>query len=78
MWNLLSNAIKFTPKDGQVRIRAQACPGDVVITVADTGQGIEANDRWAGGIVRYEPPQRSSARHRRNAAARWNRCRQRL
>ena len=41
MWNLLSNAIKFTPKDGQVRIEAQECPGDVIITVADSGQGIE-------------------------------------
>jgi signal transduction histidine kinase len=41
MWNLLSNAIKFTPKDGRVRIEMQALTRDVVVTVADTGQGIE-------------------------------------
>jgi len=41
MWNLLSNAIKFTPKDGQVRVEVRVCSGDVIITVADSGQGIE-------------------------------------
>ena len=43
MWNLLSNAIKFTPKDGHVRVAAEACFGDIVITVADSGQGIDAS-----------------------------------
>ena len=41
MWNLLSNAIKFTPKEGHVRIEVQAQGGDVVVTVADSGQGID-------------------------------------
>ena len=41
MWNLLSNAIKFTPKDGQVRVEAQSRAGDIIITVADSGQGID-------------------------------------
>ena len=41
LWNLLSNAIKFTPKDGRVRVELRAHLGDVVVTVADSGQGID-------------------------------------
>ena len=41
MWNLLSNAIKFTPKDGRVRVELRAHAGDVVVTITDSGQGIE-------------------------------------
>jgi signal transduction histidine kinase len=43
MWNLLSNAIKFTPKGGHVRVAAAAFSGDIVITVADSGQGIDSS-----------------------------------
>ncbi len=46
--NLLSNAIKFTPKDGQVTVRAEPVSnptGDCVqIQVSDTGIGIEPQD----------------------------------
>lgn len=44
MSNLLSNALKFTPREGQVVVRArQASTGeDVLISVADTGIGIPA------------------------------------
>ena len=41
MWNLLSNAIKFTPKDGRVRIEVQAQARDIVVTITDSGQGID-------------------------------------
>ena len=41
MWNLLSNAIKFTPKDGRVRVELRAHAGDIVVTIADSGQGID-------------------------------------
>jgi CheY-like chemotaxis protein len=41
MWNLLSNAIKFTPREGRVRIEVQADARDLVVTVADSGQGID-------------------------------------
>jgi two-component system, OmpR family, phosphate regulon sensor histidine kinase PhoR len=45
--NLLSNAVKYTPKGGQVRT-ALACEGDsAVLTVADTGIGIPAQDQAA-------------------------------
>jgi two-component system phosphate regulon sensor histidine kinase PhoR len=45
--NLLSNAVKYTPKGGQVRT-ALACDGDsAVLTVADTGIGIPAQDQAA-------------------------------
>lgn len=38
--NLLSNAIKFTPEGGRVWIRMERAPGNLQITVGDTGQGI--------------------------------------
>lgn len=41
IWNLLSNATKFTPRDGTVRVSVSAQAGNVEISVADTGQGID-------------------------------------
>lgn len=42
--NFLSNALKFTPS-GEVRVRAEAGPGDlVVVSVSDTGIGIAPED----------------------------------
>jgi signal transduction histidine kinase len=40
VWNLLSNAIKFTPPGGRVSVSVEREDPDVVIRVADTGQGI--------------------------------------
>ncbi len=39
-WNLLSNAIKFTPAQGQVRIQIKRVGDDVILEIADSGQGI--------------------------------------
>lgn len=41
VWNLLTNAIKFTPSGGHVRLRATSSEDAVVVTVSDTGQGID-------------------------------------
>jgi CheY-like chemotaxis protein/nitrogen-specific signal transduction histidine kinase len=41
IWNLLSNAIKFTPPDGSVTLTTARSNGNVVITVRDTGMGID-------------------------------------
>ncbi|MDH5344982.1 MAG: HAMP domain-containing histidine kinase [Gammaproteobacteria bacterium] len=38
--NLLSNAVKFTPKGGDVTIRAKSTPASFVLEFADTGPGI--------------------------------------
>jgi PAS domain S-box-containing protein len=43
--NLLSNAVKFTPSGGSVDIGARVDGQMVVISVADTGIGIEAGDQ---------------------------------
>jgi signal transduction histidine kinase len=41
VWNLLTNAIKFTPGGGRVDIDVTAAGEEVVLTVADTGEGID-------------------------------------
>lgn len=43
--NLVGNALKFTPPGGTVRITARNVPGEVRITVSDTGPGIAAEER---------------------------------
>jgi CheY-like chemotaxis protein len=40
-WNLISNAVKFTPVGGQVRVSVRRSGDEVVLAVADTGQGID-------------------------------------
>lgn len=40
--NLLNNAARYTPRAGQITLRAERREGDVVVTVKDTGIGIPA------------------------------------
>ncbi|HEX6974405.1 MAG TPA: ATP-binding protein [Vicinamibacterales bacterium] len=40
-WNLLSNAVKFTPPGGTVSVEVEEQEGSLVITVADTGIGLD-------------------------------------
>ena len=42
IWNLVVNAIKFTPAGGTVRVSLSREDGDAVVTVNDTGEGIQA------------------------------------
>jgi two-component system, OmpR family, sensor histidine kinase BaeS len=42
--NLLSNAVRYTPRGGLVIVRAERRPGDVLVSVANTGEGIPAED----------------------------------
>jgi len=39
--NLLSNAVKFTPRGGRISVRLARDDGRAVLTVADTGRGID-------------------------------------
>jgi signal transduction histidine kinase len=41
IWNLVANAVKFTPA-GEIRIVLHQEGGEVVLTVTDTGEGIDA------------------------------------
>jgi signal transduction histidine kinase len=41
VWNLASNAIKFTPSRGRIDVSSRRDGDYAVITVADTGQGID-------------------------------------
>ena len=41
VWNLLTNAVKFTPSGGDVHAEVRQEGAAVVVTVSDTGQGIE-------------------------------------
>ena len=38
--NLIDNAVKYTPKGGRITVEARQRPGDVELTVSDTGIGI--------------------------------------
>lgn len=42
VWNLLANAVKFTPPGGKVSVRLDREDDKVVLTIDDTGQGIDA------------------------------------
>ncbi|WLI87930.1 HAMP domain-containing sensor histidine kinase [Massilia sp. R2A-15] len=44
IWNLLLNAIKFTPDGGAIRVAIRDSAGHVEIDIADSGQGIAAED----------------------------------
>jgi signal transduction histidine kinase/methyl-accepting chemotaxis protein len=41
MYNLLSNAIKFTPEDGKINVDVSFCDDEFLISVTDTGIGID-------------------------------------
>jgi PAS domain S-box-containing protein len=43
--NLIGNAIKFTPEKGRIMVSAEAVPGAVRFSVADTGPGISREDQ---------------------------------
>jgi signal transduction histidine kinase len=42
--NLVTNALRHTPKGGRITLAAQAGEGEVVVSVADTGAGIPAEE----------------------------------
>ena len=42
--NLLSNAVRYTPAGGTVSIRAERRPGDLLVSVANTGEGIPPDE----------------------------------
>jgi signal transduction histidine kinase len=44
VFNLLSNAVKFTPAGGHVDVRATQANGELRVSVADTGPGIDDED----------------------------------
>ena len=43
IWNLLNNSVKFTPKGGRITVRLEEDSNQIVLTVSDSGQGIDAS-----------------------------------
>jgi len=42
--NLISNALRYTPREGEIELRAGATPEKVTVWVSDSGEGIAAQD----------------------------------
>jgi two-component system, OmpR family, sensor histidine kinase BaeS len=42
--NLLTNAVHYTPAGGLINVKAERRPGDVLVSVSNTGDGIPAED----------------------------------
>jgi two-component system, OmpR family, sensor histidine kinase BaeS len=42
--NLLTNAVHYTPAGGLISVRAERRPGDILVSVSNTGDGIPAED----------------------------------
>jgi two-component system sensor histidine kinase BaeS len=42
--NLLTNAVHYTPAGGRITVRAERRPGDVLVSVSNTGEGIPTED----------------------------------
>ena len=43
IWNLLNNSIKFTPAGGRITVGLEEEANQIVLTVSDNGQGIDAS-----------------------------------
>lgn len=62
-WNLLSNAVKFSEPGGAIRVSTRSDGPDVVVAVADTGKGMEA-DFLASAFEQFrQADARSTRRH---------------
>ena len=43
IWNLLNNAVKFTPHDGRIAVKLRTEDDQIILSVEDNGQGIDAS-----------------------------------
>lgn len=43
IWNLLNNSVKFTPRGGRIEVRLEEEVDEIVLSVADNGQGIPSS-----------------------------------
>ena len=53
--NLLSNAVKYTPKGGKVRLSASISSGNLLLRVADSGEGMDST-QLSNAFSRYLRP----------------------
>ena len=63
--NLVDNALKFTPRGGQINIKASVVNGQLFVSVADSGVGIapDAQKHIFDRFYRADPARKGGARH---------------
>ena len=62
MWNLLSNSVKFTPEGGRVTVTLEAAASHVLVTVTDTGIGLDPHFA-PYAFDRFRQADQSATRH---------------
>lgn len=63
LYNLLSNSVKFTREGGEITVKTGVAPGEVIVSVQDTGIGISESDQYQVFDEFYQAENRASRKN---------------